>query len=78
MYCGEEELKRFQETIVVLYRIISSSENPEKTLESLQDAIHDAIFGHSIRDKYYLTEEEYIETENEILELLEINREDEW
>lgn len=77
--CGEIELKRFRETIVVLYRMINSADKyGDYRNDYLNDAIHDAVFGHSIKNDYYLTEEEYIETENEILELLEINREDEW
>lgn len=77
MQYGETELQRFRDTMTVLYKIVNSRyKNSEDIANEVQDAIHDVIFGHSIRTDYYLTEEEFIEAENEILELLSIDRED--
>lgn len=76
MQYSEAELQRFKETLVVLYKIVNGNEGVEVKLDELQDAIHDVIFGHSIRNDYYLTEDEFTEVENEILEMLNINRED--
>lgn len=60
-----------RELAVVLYKLAE-----EGDLELIKDAIHDILFGHSIRNDYYLTEEEYIKIEDEILETLNINKED--
>lgn len=76
MQHSEVELQRFKETMVVLYKIVNGDEGIEVKMDELQDAIHDVIFGHSIRNDYYLTEDEFTEVENEILEMLNINRED--
>lgn len=77
MQYSEVELQRFREAIIVLYQIVNSRyKNSEDIVNELQDAIHDVIFGHSIRNDYYLTEDEFTEAENEILEMLNINRED--
>lgn len=77
MQYGEAELQRFRETMTVLYQIINSRhKNSEDIANEIQDAIHDVIFGHSIKTDYYLTEEEFIEAENEILEMINMSRED--
>lgn len=60
-----------RDLVIVLYKLVE-----EDDLDLIRDAIHDALFGHSVRNGYYITEEEYIKIEDGILELLEINKED--
>lgn len=60
-----------RELAVVLYKLAE-----EDDLDLIKDAIHDTLFGHSVRNDYYLTEEKYIKIEDEILEILNINKED--
>lgn len=60
-----------RDLVIVLYKLAE-----EDDLDLIRDAIHDTLFGHSVRNDYYITEEEYMKTEDEILELLEINKED--
>lgn len=67
----EREKIRLYNSLVVLYKL---SQKEQRDL--IDDAIHDLIFGHSIDNDYYITLNEYNKYEAEILELININKED--
>lgn len=63
------ENQHFKETIVVLYKLINEKENVDTKLDKIGDAISDVIFGHSIRSKEYLTDDEFVEAVEDIEKL---------
>lgn len=67
----EKELERFYESLVVLFRL-----SQDRNYDKIDDAIEDLIFNHGIKDEYYITKEEYEDTEKELIDLTGDHRED--